>query len=185
MVDLVELATTITGHLRENFQDSDAGFRQILVIAEEAGEAQEAYLAWSRGGPRQDVLDELADVLLTAHVTGVVLGVDLTGVDGPAAGGPFRTWAPAVESGATQWVPVMEVGVRAGALVGAYRRWSGMARRSGPREDVVSALVDVVRAAYAAADVLDVDLLAAVEAKAVKIFARGWRDVPAVAEVSR
>ena len=71
----------------------------------------------------------------------------------------------------------------AGEFVGAYRRWAGMARRSGPWGDVEAELADVVVTAYVTAQVLGIDLDAAVGEKTKVVFTRGWRDKPA--EVSQ
>jgi NTP pyrophosphatase (non-canonical NTP hydrolase) len=100
--ELQDLAVEITSKLRENFPDSDHALRQVLCLAEEAGE-----------------------------------------------------------------------------FVGAYRRWAGMARRTGPFEDVEAELADVVIVAYVTAQVLGIDLDAAVGEKAGQIMTRGWRDKPA------
>lgn len=164
MSDLQDLAVEITKHLRQHFPDSDERTRQVLALAEEAGEAQEAYLAvtWHTGD-WAEAAAELADVLITAHVTAVVLDIEL-----PDTVGDF----PAL----TGREHVMDLGVRAGRLVGAYRRWAGMARRTGPWEDVVAALAGVVAAARATADALGIDLDAAWRLKAEKILTRGWRD---------
>jgi NTP pyrophosphatase (non-canonical NTP hydrolase) len=70
-----------------------------------------------------------------------------------------------------------------GEFVGAYRRFAGMARRTGPFEDVKAELADVVITAYVTAQVLGIDLDAAWREKAATIMSRGWRDKPA--EVSR
>lgn len=67
----------------------------------------------------------------------------------------------------------------AGEFTGAYRRWAGMARRSGPWEDVKAELADVVITAYVTAQVLGIDLDAAWREKASTITSRGWRDKPA------
>jgi NTP pyrophosphatase (non-canonical NTP hydrolase) len=73
----------------------------------------------------------------------------------------------------------------AGEFVGAYRRWAGMARRTGPWGDVKAELADVVITAYVAANVLGIDLDAAWREKAAVVMSRGWRDAPAGTEVSR
>jgi len=83
-------------------------------------------------------------------------------------------------------LPVQQVlclAEEAGELVGAYRRWAGMARRTGTWEDVQAELADVVITAYVTAQVLGIDLDAAWRAKAGVIASRGWRDKPA--EVSQ
>ncbi len=68
-----------------------------------------------------------------------------------------------------------------GEFVGAYRRWAGLARRTGPWDDVPAELADVVIAAYTTADVLGIDLDAAWRAKARIILTRGWREPPPAA----
>jgi NTP pyrophosphatase (non-canonical NTP hydrolase) len=68
-----------------------------------------------------------------------------------------------------------------GEFVGAYRRWAGLARRTGPWHDVCAELADVVIAAYTTADVLGIGLDAAWRAKARTIVARGWRQPPPAA----
>ncbi|WP_067831114.1 MazG nucleotide pyrophosphohydrolase domain-containing protein [Actinomadura kijaniata] len=74
---------------------------------------------------------------------------------------------------------VMALAEEVGEFVGAYRRWSGNARRTGSFDDVRDELADVVITAYVTAAVLDVDLDEAVGAKAARLFTRGWRDGPA------
>lgn len=82
---------------------------------------------------------------------------------------------------------VMCLAEEAGEFVGAYRRWAGMARRSGPWDDVKAELADVVITAYVTAQVLGIDLDEAIRVKSGKVFSRGWRDkvVPDAPEVSR
>lgn len=63
-----------------------------------------------------------------------------------------------------------------GEFVGAYRRWSGMARRSGSFEDVAAELADVAITAYVVAESLGIDLDAAWRRKAEEIVTRGWRE---------
>jgi NTP pyrophosphatase (non-canonical NTP hydrolase) len=64
----------------------------------------------------------------------------------------------------------------AGEFTGAFRRWAGLARRTGTWADMVAELADVVITAYVTADVLGIDLAAAITAKADVILTRGWRD---------
>lgn len=58
-----------------------ADTRQVLAVAEEAGEFVGAYRRWAglarRDGSWDDVEAELADVVIAAYVTAAVLGVDL------------------------------------------------------------------------------------------------------------
>ncbi len=64
----------------------------------------------------------------------------------------------------------------AGEAAGAYARFAGMSRRSGPLSDVAAELADVVITAYLTAEVLGIDLDAAWQAKAEVILARGWKE---------
>jgi NTP pyrophosphatase (non-canonical NTP hydrolase) len=64
----------------------------------------------------------------------------------------------------------------AGEFTAAFRRWAGLARRTGTWAEMVAELADVVITAYVTADVLGIDLAAAITAKADIIMTRGWRD---------
>lgn len=66
----------------------------------------------------------------------------------------------------------------AGELVGAYRRWTGQARRTGTAQQMYAELADVVITAYVLAHELHLDLDAAIAAKLDVIFARGWHEQP-------
>lgn len=63
-----------------------------------------------------------------------------------------------------------------GEFVGAYRRWKGLARRSGTFDDVRHELADVVITSYVTAAVLDIDLARAIREKFHIIFSRGFRE---------
>jgi NTP pyrophosphatase (non-canonical NTP hydrolase) len=76
---------------------------------------------------------------------------------------------------------VLAVAEEAGEFTAAYRRWAGLARRSGPWHDVEAELADVVITAYVTAAVLGIDLDAAARAKAEVVFTRGWREPPPAA----
>ena len=69
----------------------------------------------------------------------------------------------------------------AGEFTAAYRRWAGLARRTGTWDDVCAELADVVITAYITAAVLGIDLDAAWRAKARVILTRGWREPPPAA----
>lgn len=71
---------------------------------------------------------------------------------------------------------VLAVAEEAGEFTKAYRRWAGLARRSGPWHDVEAELADVVLTAYSTACVLGIDLDAAWQAKAGIVFGRSWRE---------
>lgn len=64
-----------------------------------------------------------------------------------------------------------------GEFVGAYRRFSGLARRSGPWSDVEEELADVVIAAWVVGEVIGVDLEYAIDKKLNAIFSRPWREL--------
>lgn len=71
---------------------------------------------------------------------------------------------------------VLALAEECGEFVGAYRRWSGQARRGGTVEEMRAELADVVITAFVAAEVLGIDLDQAVTAKADVVFTRGWRE---------
>lgn len=171
--DVATFAAIAAERLRENFGTRTLPLQQVLCLAEEAGEVQDAYLLWRDGGAIDDLAAEIADVLITAHVTGDVLGIPM----GTPLTDPGEPW-PAQPN-----VEVLRLGRSVGDFVGAYRRWSGMARRTGPWDSVVESLAKVTQAAYATAVSLEIDLDAAWRKKATTIMSRGWRDNSA--EVSR
>jgi NTP pyrophosphatase (non-canonical NTP hydrolase) len=70
---------------------------------------------------------------------------------------------------------VLALAEEAGEFTAAYRRWAGMARRTGTWDEVEAELADVVITAYVTATVLGIDLDAAARAKTAVIFTRGWR----------
>ena len=76
---------------------------------------------------------------------------------------------------------VLALAEEAGEFTAAYRRWAGLARRTGPWRDVEAELADVVITAYVTAAVLGIDLDAATRAKAEVVFTRGWREPPPAA----
>jgi len=76
---------------------------------------------------------------------------------------------------------VLALAEEAGEFTAAYRRWAGLARRSGTWHDVEAELADVVITAYVTAHVLGIDLDAAWRAKAEVVFTRGWRQPPPAA----
>jgi NTP pyrophosphatase (non-canonical NTP hydrolase) len=73
---------------------------------------------------------------------------------------------------------VLGLAEETGEFVGAYRRWAGMARRTGTWDDVTAERADVVITAYVTAHVLGIDLDAAWRAKARTVLTRGWREPP-------
>lgn len=71
---------------------------------------------------------------------------------------------------------VLALAEEAGEFVGAYRRWTGRARRNDDRAHVEEELADVVITAYVTAAVLTIDLDQAIARKTVEIFSRGWTE---------
>ena len=73
---------------------------------------------------------------------------------------------------------VLNLAEEVGEFVGAYRRWTGQARRSGTAPEMWDELADVVIAAYVLAAELDIDLDTVIRAKLDVVFTRGWREPP-------
>lgn len=71
---------------------------------------------------------------------------------------------------------VLALAEEVGEFVGAYRRWSGAARRAGSWAEVADELADVLITAWVVAAALDLDLDDAWRAKAERVLARGWKD---------
>ena len=76
---------------------------------------------------------------------------------------------------------VLALAEEAGEFTAAYRRWAGLARRTGTWHDVEAELADVVITAYVTANVLGIDLDSACRAKTEVVFTRGWREPPPAA----
>jgi NTP pyrophosphatase (non-canonical NTP hydrolase) len=79
--NLTTAARAVAAHLDQHFDPATAAVRQVLAVAEEAGEFVGAYRRAAglarRPGPWTDVRAELADVVITAYVAATVLGIDL------------------------------------------------------------------------------------------------------------
>jgi NTP pyrophosphatase (non-canonical NTP hydrolase) len=71
---------------------------------------------------------------------------------------------------------VLALAEEVGEFVGAYRRWSGQARRTDTAEHVHEELADVIITAFVTARELGVDIDAVVGAKLATIYTRGWRE---------
>lgn len=76
---------------------------------------------------------------------------------------------------------VLMVAEEAGEFVGAFRRFTGRARRSGTFEEMAAELADVVIGAACCARFVGVDLDAEIARKLDKVFSRGWREPRSVA----
>lgn len=71
---------------------------------------------------------------------------------------------------------VLGLAEEVGEFVGAYRRWSGQARRAGTVEEVHTELADMIITAFVTAHELGVDIQAVIAAKLDTIHTRGWRE---------
>lgn len=71
---------------------------------------------------------------------------------------------------------VISLGEEAGELLGAYRRYSGRARRNGSLEEVRLEMADVLLNLAILADVLGIDIEAALQDKLKIVYSRGWRE---------
>lgn len=69
-----------------------------------------------------------------------------------------------------------------GEFVGAWRRYTGQARRTDTYDHVREELADVVITAYVLAAEHLLDLDDAIERKLEKIYSRGWREETTVAK---
>ncbi len=79
---------------------------------------------------------------------------------------------------------VLALAEEVGEFVGAYRRWSGQARRTGTAEDMWEELADVIITAFVTAQELGIDINAVIAAKLHKVHTRGWRDTTTPATAS-
>jgi len=70
----------------------------------------------------------------------------------------------------------VEVTRAAGRLTGAYRRYSGAARRTGTIREVADEIADVLIVTAGLAHRLGIDIDAAVQDKLRVIYARGWKE---------
>lgn len=161
--DLPDIGRRIAAQLDQHFDPAQARTRQVLALVEEAGEVVDAYLADEDAGGA--IASELADVLITAHVTAAVIGV-----------APLLAAHGGGEQESTDDRQVLALVGHASRFAACYRRAAGMARRTGRWMDVETSLATVVVAVYDTARRLVVDLDAAVAAKVEVMYARGWRD---------
>ncbi len=71
---------------------------------------------------------------------------------------------------------VLNLAEEVGEFVGAYRRWSGQARRAGTAEQMCEELADVIITAFVTAHELGIDINAVIAAKLHTVHTRGWRE---------
>jgi hypothetical protein len=78
--------------------------------------------------------------------------------------------------GLTTNAQVIMLSEETGEFCGAYRRWSGQARRSDTWENVGLELADVVIGAYVVAFYLGMNLNDFIGRKLAVVHSRGWRE---------
>lgn len=76
----------------------------------------------------------------------------------------------------SQYRQALNVAEEAGEFVGAFRRWMGLARRSGTHVEMSEELADVVISSMFMARVADIDLPRAMRDKLIEIQRRGYRE---------
>ena len=80
-VDIKNIAHEINIALQESFNNPNREEHQVLCLAEEIGEFVGAYRRYiggaRRDGPWSDVVEELADIVITSWVLADMLKIDL------------------------------------------------------------------------------------------------------------
>src|SRR6266487_1043162 len=72
----------------------------------------------------------------------------------------------------------IDINTHIGRFIGAWRRYSGNARRTGTKEDALKELADVIVVAYVTADILTAggpNIHEIIAHKLEDIYSRGWR----------
>jgi len=83
---------------------------------------------------------------------------------------------PAITDANQLDVQALCVAEEAGELVGAYRRWSGKARRTGTLRELEDEVADVLVVTAVFAERAGIDIDAAIARKLAVIYSRGWRE---------
>ena len=73
-------------------------------------------------------------------------------------------------------VQALCVAEEAGEMVGAYRRYTGRARRLGTRKELEHEIADVLITTAVFADIMGIDIDQALGDKLNIIYARGWKE---------
>jgi NTP pyrophosphatase (non-canonical NTP hydrolase) len=174
LLALPTLGAFIAAKLREHFPAATERERQVLALAEEAGEFVGAYRRAAdmarRTGTWDDVEDELADVAITAYVTAHVLDLDVDDLLAESTGRPIFP-APTGDADTDRRRAALNVSSAVGWFADGYLLDLNPVALG-------SALHTVVLAVQHAAHVLGIDLPAAVQSKTARILTRGWRDTP-------
>lgn len=160
-MNLAQAAADIARNVGREFPDpltpwQEMTLRQLLSLVEEAVELDEALTK----GTRAEVADELADAAITPYLVAHYAGIDLDNIE--------------MEIPQVLGKPYQE----AGKAAKAGRRYLGIARRAGTKEELALALARMAFAVQLTANIHGVDLNQAIADKLTRIFERGWREVP-------
>jgi hypothetical protein len=147
--------------------------QQVICLVEEAGEFNGAFRRWKglarRSGTFEDVQAEAADIVITAYVTGAVLGLTI-----PPADDDPPEWIQRDELKVPDYLQVLRVPRVVNDFVEIFD-FAVMHRQELP-PSFGTYLTSIVEAVYRAARALDFDLDAAIDRKLEIVFARGWRE---------
>lgn len=162
-MDLAHFAAEIARNVGREFPDplvpwQEMTLRQLSSLVEECIELDEAI----EGGDPVSVADELCDASITpymvAHYAGIDLDAVMLDITAEVFDQPYR---------------------EAGKAMKAGRRFLGIARRTGTKEELAVALGRVVISVQFVAQFQGINLEQAIADKLNVIFSRGWREVPA------
>jgi len=167
---LSEIAAIIAARLREAGFDGDGAIdRNVLCLAEEAGEVVGAYRRYTgqarRTGTLAELAAELADVVITGHVAAHEMDVDLHAYAWSATVAPSTVHFLSTE----RWI--RELFARTGRFVDHFVDGHGATSPAAAID-----LANVVAAAYAVGLALGINVDAAIAEKLTVVFTRGWRD---------
>lgn len=158
-MDLAHFAAEVARNVGREFPEplvpwQEMTLRQLSSMVEEAIELDEAV----DGGDPAHIAEELHDATLTCYLVAHYADIDLETtlcVVAPAYEQPYRLAGKAMKAG---------------------RRFLGIARRKGTREQLGLALARVVLAVRAVAVAEGIDLEKAIADKLNVVFSRGWRE---------
>lgn len=160
-MDLAQIAADIARNVGREFPDplvpwQEMTLRQLLSLIEEAIELDEAIIK----GTAAEVAAEFADAAITPYLVAHYAGINLDQVE--------------MEIPRVMGKPYQE----AGRVVKAGRRYLGIARRAGSKDELAQALARLTFCVQITANLHCVDLEKAIADKVDVIFKRGWREVP-------
>ena len=159
-MDLAYYAAEIARNVGREFPDplvpwQEMTLRQLLSLVEEAIELDEAL----RSGTSDQIAGELADAAITPYLVAHYADIDLDQVEleipGLMLAPPYR---------------------EAGKVVKAGRRFLGIARRRGTKDELAMALARLSFSVQLTATANGVDLETAITDKLNIIFSRGWKE---------